>query len=303
MNAMGPTSLLEPPALGRALPRAPFRGREDEARRYRSVWISDVHLGTRGCKAELLEDFLASVRCDRLYLVGDIIDGWALRRNVYWTAAHSRVVQRVFEIGRGGTDVRYVCGNHDEFLRSHLGIDMGGVTVVDEAVHETADGRRLLVVHGDHYDVTIRNSPWLAHLGDQAYRFSLLLNEAVAWVRRRLGRPYWSLSAYLKQRVKNAVSYIESFENAVLEDARARGFDGVVCGHIHHAEVREVGGMIYANDGDWVESCTALVEHESGRLEILRWTRPGEDPRRAAPRRARPAQADAGARAAEPARV
>jgi len=262
-----------------ARPRA--RGRSRARSGYRTVWVSDLHLGTRGCKAELLLDFLENVSCERMYLVGDVIDGWALRRKVYWDATHSRVLERILALGRGGTRVTYVCGNHDEFLRRYAGVDLGGVSLVDEAVHATADGRRLLVVHGDRYDVTIRNAPWLAHLGDRAYRFSLVLNDLLAFVRKRLGYPYWSLSAYLKRRVKKAVSFVESFERAVVAEARERGFDGAVCGHIHHAEIRTVDGILYANDGDWVESCTALVEHHSGRLEILRWTREGEDPRRA----------------------
>lgn len=242
-----------------------------ERRRFRSVFLSDLHLGTRGCKAALLADFLRRVECDRLYLVGDIIDGWSLRKNWYWNPLQTEVVQRILKASARGTEVTYVCGNHDEFLRRYLGLDLGGVRIVDEAEHRTADGQRLLVLHGDRFDVTIRNAKWLAHLGDRAYQLCLGLNNVVAFIRRKLGYPYWSLSAYLKQKVKNAVSYVASFESAVLDDARQRGFDGVVCGHIHKAELRKENGMVYANDGDWVESCTALVEHFDGRLEILHW--------------------------------
>ena len=248
--------------------------RTSPTHRYRSVFISDLHLGTRGCKVELLAEFLRSVECGRLYLIGDIVDGWSLRKNWYWNQRHNEVVQRILAAADRGTQVTYVCGNHDEFLRRYLGMDLGGVSVVDEAERRTADGRRLLVLHGDRFDVTIRNAKWLAHLGDHAYQLCLKLNDLVALLRRKLGYPYWSLSAWLKLKVKNAVSYINSFEEAVLDEARERGFDGAVCGHIHHATLREADGMLYANDGDWVESCTALVEHFDGRLEILRWADP-----------------------------
>ncbi|MDA1264978.1 MAG: UDP-2,3-diacylglucosamine diphosphatase [Planctomycetota bacterium] len=262
----------------------PRRGEHE----YRSVFLSDLHLGTRGCKVELLVDFLRQVRCEHLYLVGDVLDGWSLRKSWYWNQGSNEVVQRILKAASRGSAVTYVCGNHDEFLRRYIGLDVGGVKVVDQAEHLMVDGRRLLVLHGDRFDVTIRNAKWLAHLGDRAYQLSLRLNDLVALARRKLGYPYWSLSAYLKQKVKNAVSYIDHFEGAVLEHARQRGFDGAVCGHIHHAALREVDGMLYANDGDWVESCTALVEHFDGRLEILRWADPGAVAESALLRRRRP---------------
>jgi UDP-2,3-diacylglucosamine pyrophosphatase LpxH len=242
-----------------------------ERRRYRAIWLSDTHLGTRGCKAGLLLDFLEHHDCDQLYLVGDIIDGWSLRRSWFWNEEHNRIVGEILEKGARGTRVVYVCGNHDEFLRRYLGLMFGGVQVVNEEVHVTADQKRLLVLHGDRFDVAIRHARWLSRLGSRAYELTLVVNTWFNAFRRRLGYGYWSLSAYLKHRVKNAVSFMANFEDAVLDEARRRGFDGVVCGHIHHAALREVDGTLYCNDGDWVESCTALVEHETGELEVVRW--------------------------------
>ena len=243
----------------------------EDARSVRCAFVSDVHLGTRGCQAELLLEFLRCHRFETLVLVGDILDGWSLRRSWHWTEGHSKVVREVLALAERGTRVVYVAGNHDEFRRSWLHLDISGVELCDEFDYVTEDGRRLLVQHGDRFDIAIRNARWLAHLGDRAYQFALQLNTWVNRARRRLGRPYWSLSAWLKLRVKNAVSYIGSFEHAVTEDARKRGYDGVVCGHIHHAEMRDMDGVLYCNDGDWVESCTALVEHDGGELEIVRW--------------------------------
>lgn len=242
------------------------------ATRYRTVFISDVHLGTRGCKAEFLLDFLREVECDTLYLVGDIIDGWRLRRGWYWPQAHNDVVQKLLRKARKGTKVYFIPGNHDEFARSYTDNDFGSVTLLPEAVHETADGRRFLVIHGDAFDGVVLYAKWLALLGDWAYTLALTLNHWFNVVRRTFGLPYWSLSKYLKHKVKNAVSFIARYEEAMIEEARRRGFDGVVCGHIHHAEIRDIDGVLYCNDGDWVESCTALVEHADGRLEIVDWT-------------------------------
>ena len=239
--------------------------------RFRTIWISDVHLGTRGCKADFLLDFLRWTESDTLYLVGDIIDGWRLRKAWYWPQAHNDVVQKLLRKSRKGTRVVYIPGNHDEAAREYCDLHFGGVLVNNEAVHELADGRRLLVIHGDEFDVVVRYARWLALLGDWAYTVLLVLNNWLNHVRRRLGYPYWSLSAYLKHKVKNAVEYIGNFETALADEAIQRGVDGVVCGHIHHAEVREINGVLYCNDGDWVESCSALVEHHDGRLEILRW--------------------------------
>ena len=246
-------------------------GSGDRKKTYRAVWISDLHLGTRGCKAHMLKDFLARHDCEDLYLVGDIVDGWRLKKSWYWNEDQNGVVRAVLKKSKLGTRVHYVCGNHDEFLRDYVGLTFGGVVVQDQAVHELADGRRMLVMHGDQFDCVIRNAKWLALLGDHAYRGCLALNLVFNGIRRRLGLGYWSLSAYLKGKVKNAVSYVGKFEEAVVAETSERGFDAVVCGHIHHAEMREVDGVLYCNDGDWVESCTALVEHLDGRLEILRW--------------------------------
>ena len=245
---------------------------EDEGQfRFRTIWISDLHLGTSGCQARHLLDFLRHTESEHLYLVGDIIDGWQLRRRWYWPQAHNDVVQKVLRKSRKGTHVVYIPGNHDEFGRHFLTLSFGGIEVRDEAVHVTADGRRLLVIHGDLYDAVVQYARWLALLGDRMHLFVLHLNRWVNAVRARLGFPYWSLALYVKHRVKGAVSYITDFEHAIAMEARRRGVDGVVCGHIHKAEIREIEGVLYCNDGDWVESLTALVESEAGELRILDW--------------------------------
>ncbi len=240
--------------------------------RLRTVWISDLHLGTPGCQAGALLDFLRQVECETLYLVGDIIDGWQLRRSWYWPQSHNDVVQKLLRKARKGTKVVFVPGNHDEFARKYVMHNFGGVDVVDEALHTLADGRRLWITHGDHFDGVIQCAKWLAYAGDWAYEFTLRMNRHLNSLRARLGLPYWSLSKYLKQKVKRAVSYVGDFEAAVARAARERGADGVVCGHIHHAEMRMIDGVLYCNDGDWVESLTALAEHADGRLEILDWS-------------------------------
>jgi UDP-2,3-diacylglucosamine pyrophosphatase LpxH len=237
----------------------------------RTVWISDLHLGTPGCQAAALLDFLRAVECETLYLVGDIVDGWQLKRQWYWPQSHNDVVQKLLRKARKGTRIILVPGNHDEFARRYLGHNFGGVDVVGEHVHELADGRSLWVTHGDHFDGVIQCAKWLAYAGDSAYEFTLRMNRHLNSLRARLGLPYWSLSRYLKFKVKRAVSYLGDFEAAVAREARARGVHGVVCGHIHHAEMRMIDGVLYCNDGDWVESLTALVEHADGRLEIVDW--------------------------------
>jgi UDP-2,3-diacylglucosamine pyrophosphatase LpxH len=237
--------------------------------RVRTVWISDLHLGTPGCQAQALLAFLRGTECETLYLVGDIIDGWQLRRTWYWPQSHNDVVQKILRKARKGTRVVFVPGNHDEFARRYVSHNFGGVDVVEDCVHTTADGRRLWVTHGDLFDGVIQCAKWLAHVGDAAYEFTLKANRWFNAMRARLGLPYWSLSRYLKLKVKRAVSYVSDFEVAVAREARKRGVHGVVCGHIHHAEMREIDGVLYCNDGDWVESLTALVEHFDGRLEIL----------------------------------
>ena len=261
--------------LGQALERSNAAHDPDEdkgeTRRYRTVFISDLHLGTPGCRAEDLLDFLKASSCEHLYLVGDIIDGWQLRRRWYWPQAHNDVVQKLLRAARKGCRVTFVPGNHDEFARGFIGHQFGGIEVVDDAVHVTADGKRLWVTHGDYFDGVIQYAKWLAYVGDNLYEFTLKLNRHLNHLRAKFGLPYWSLSAYLKLKVKKAVSFINDFEQAVAHEAKKRGHQGVVCGHIHHAEIREVEGVLYCNDGDWVESLTALVEHHDGRLEILRW--------------------------------
>lgn len=238
---------------------------------YRTIWISDVHLGTAGCKADFLLEFLRHTESDTLFLVGDIIDGWQLKKGWTWQQSHNDVVQKILRKARKGTRVIYIPGNHDEFAREYVGHHFGGIEVLYEATHVTARGRRLLITHGDLFDGVIRQAKWLAHLGDSLYTFILTLNHWFNRVRTRLGFEYWSLSQYLKHRVKNAVSFITSFEQAVVQEAKRRGYDGVVCGHIHKAEIREIDGLLYCNDGDWVESLTAVIETYSGELQIMRW--------------------------------
>ena len=239
----------------------------------RTAWISDTHLGTSGCNAELLLDFLKSVDCETLYLVGDIIDGWQLRKGWYWPPRHNDVVRCVLKKAKHGTRVIYVPGNHDEAFRGYVGLNLGGVELVSEAIHETADKRRLLILHGDEFDGVVLYAKWLAFLGDSAYTLLLQLNRVLNWVRRKRGLPYWSLAAHLKKKVKNAVQFISSFEEVVARAAHERGAHGVVCGHIHSAEIRQIGEVTYYNDGDWVESCTALVEYADGRMEIIDWAK------------------------------
>jgi UDP-2,3-diacylglucosamine pyrophosphatase LpxH len=231
---------------------------------YRSIFISDTHLGTRGSRAEFLADFLRSVSCENLYLVGDIIDGWRLRRSWFWDHHHDEVLRLILRHARGGTKIVYVPGNHDEMMRKYvpLGLEIAGIKLQMETEHTTADGKRLLITHGDSFDSVVRHAKILALLGDWAYTVALGVNRYFNQIRVKLGYPYWSLSAWLK---------FDRFERALADDAHRRGFDGVVCGHIHHAEMRTVNGVLYLNDGDWVESCTALVEHADGKLELIDW--------------------------------
>lgn len=239
--------------------------------RFRAIWISDIHLGTPGCQAEALLEFLRHTESDYLYLVGDIIDGWQLRKKWYWQQSHNDVVQKVLRKARKGTQVIFIPGNHDEAARQYLGLSFGGVTVQEEAIHITARGERLLVIHGDFFDAVVQYATWLAHVGDTLYQWLLSVNRALNSLRARLGLPYWSLSQYIKHKVKNAVAYIGEYEHALVREARRRGMDGVVCGHIHKAEMRMIDGVLYCNDGDWVESLTALAETSSGELKLLGW--------------------------------
>jgi UDP-2,3-diacylglucosamine pyrophosphatase LpxH len=238
---------------------------------YRTVFISDVHLGTRGCQADLLLDFLRHMTCDRLYLVGDIVDGWKMKSGWFWPQTHNDVVQKLLRLARKGAAVTYIPGNHDDRIRDFCGVHFGGVRVARDAMHQTADGRRFLVTHGDEFDSLARRPFWRSMAGDVAYKGLLTLNTRINRARRRFGFGYWSLSTWVKTRVSNARRFIEAFEEAAAEGARRRGFDGVICGHIHRAQMRDIDGVLYINDGDWVESCTALVEHGDGRLEILDW--------------------------------
>jgi UDP-2,3-diacylglucosamine pyrophosphatase LpxH len=240
-------------------------------RRYRTIWISDIHLGTRGCNAAMLIDFLDATDSDTMYLVGDIIDGWRLKRSWYWPALHNDIVWRVMKRAKRGTRVVFIPGNHDEMFRQFTGLTFGGIEIRRSAIHETADGRRLMVTHGDEFDAVVMCHRWLAFLGDFAYELLLRANVLINAVRQKFDLPYWSLSKHAKQKVKNAVEFISRFEEAVAHEAGTRGVDGVVCGHIHTAEVRQFGDIVYYNDGDWVEGCTALVEHFDGRMEVLHW--------------------------------
>jgi UDP-2,3-diacylglucosamine pyrophosphatase LpxH len=244
---------------------------EPEAFHYRTIFLSDAHLGTRGCQAELLLDFLKHNEAESYYLVGDMVDGWRLKSGWYWPQAHNDVVQKLLRKVRKGARIVYVPGNHDEFARQYVGLSFGGIVVVNRIVHTTADGRRLLVIHGDEFDIVVRHAKWLALLGDWGYDLALFLNTYFNLGRRAFGFGYWSFSAWAKLKVKNAVNFIGAFEAALSEEAKRQEVDGVVCGHIHHAAIRDIGGITYVNTGDFVESCTAVVEHDDGRLEILRW--------------------------------
>ena len=243
---------------------------------YRSIFISDVHLGTRDCQADKLNNFLKNNSCDTLYLVGDIIDAWKIQQNKWrWKQSHTNVVRRVLGHAKRGTRVVYIAGNHDEFLRPMIpyGFSFGLVEIHNQIEHIGADGKHYLVVHGDLFDGITRLAPWIAFLGDRAYDFVLVINSKYNWLRHRMGFGYFSLSQFLKHRVKKAVDFMFKFEQNLAGYCKKRGFDGVICGHIHHAEIKEIDGVMYMNDGDWVESCTALVENHNGRWEIITWTK------------------------------
>lgn len=236
--------------------------------RYRTGWISDVHLGTRGSKAEDLLAFLRANEFETLYVVGDLIDVWSLKRGIYWPQAHNDVIQKLLRAGRKGTRIIYIPGNHDEFLADFFG-DYGNVTVEQRAIHTTADGKRLLVIHGHELDTVVQGARWLAYVGDVGYQFLLHLNRPLNFFRRLFGLGYWSLSAFAKRTVKGAVNYVSKFQESIVRFAKDDDVSGVVCGHIHAPTIRPLGGTTYYNCGDWVESCSALVEHHSGRIELL----------------------------------
>jgi len=260
-------------------------------RRFRALFISDVHLGTRGCQAEKLLDFLRTHEADTLYLVGDIVDGWALRSSWYWPQAHNDVVQKILRQARKGVRVIYIPGNHDEFLRDYYGTHFGGIEVVQDAIHEGRDGKRYLVVHGDIFDLVVTQARWLALLGDKAYEFAITVNRVFNGLRRVFGAPYWSLSKWAKLKVKNAVNYIGAFEKALATEAKHHQADGVICGHIHTAALHDDFGLRYINCGDWVESCTAVAEREGGGFEIITWTHERSERQAVRPARQREKQA------------
>ncbi len=240
-------------------------------RKVRAIFISDLHLGTRGCQAEALLDFMKVYDADQFYLVGDIVDGWRLRQTWHWPQAHNDVVQKMLRKVRKGARVVYIPGNHDEFLRDYEGSTFGGVEIREEAIHICANGRKMLLLHGDKFDTIVRNVRWLALLGDHAYDFAIWLNRHIARFRRVMGLPYWSFSQWGKDKVKRAVNFIAAFEEAAVNDAKKHGADIVLCGHIHKAVIRKYGDITYVNTGDWVESCTAVLEHHDGSLEICHW--------------------------------
>jgi UDP-2,3-diacylglucosamine pyrophosphatase LpxH len=243
----------------------------------RSIFLSDIHLGTRACQAGRLLDFLREHECENLFLVGDIVDFWAMNRSVSWSAEQNTVVQKVLKRARHKVNVVYVPGNHDEALREHDGISLGDIRVMKDCEHVAADGRRFLVLHGDAFDQVTKYHRWLAVLGDRAYELLVRVNMMLSWLRRQLGIPgYWSLAGYAKRRIKTAVSFIFDFEASVVRYARERGFDGVICGHIHAAAIRQIDGVTYVNCGDWVDSCTAILEHGDGRLELVEWAMPAK---------------------------
>jgi UDP-2,3-diacylglucosamine pyrophosphatase LpxH len=244
---------------------------------YRSIWISDIHLGTAGCQAHYLLDFLKHNEAETFYLVGDIIDGWRLKKSWYWPQSHNDVIQKLLRKVRKGAEVFYIPGNHDEAARQFIGMTFGEIKIQNEMIHVTADGKRLWVTHGDLFDSVMQYAKWLAYLGDTAYTLILVVNRWLNSIRIKLGFQYWSLSQFLKHKVKNAVSFIADFEAIMAREARKRKCDGVVCGHIHKAEIREIDGLLYCNDGDWVESLTALVETFEGELKIIHWPHILED--------------------------
>jgi UDP-2,3-diacylglucosamine pyrophosphatase LpxH len=240
--------------------------------RVRSLFLSDIHLGTRACQADRLLDFLREHPAENLFLIGDIIDFWAMKRSIHWTPAQNTVVQKVLRRARHGERVIFIPGNHDEALREYFGTVFGDIEVHEEWVHQSADGKRYLLIHGDEFDQVTLHHRWVALLGVAAYDILVRINILISWLRRRLGRTgYWSLAGFAKRRVKKALEFINSFEGAVMRAVQQRGLDGVICGHIHFAKKHQIDGLTYANCGDWVDSCTAIVEHFDGQLEVIEW--------------------------------
>ena len=239
--------------------------------KYRTVWVSDIHLGSKASRAEYLIDFLKSTECEKLYLVGDIIDFWSMKKTMFWPQSHNNVVRAILNKAKHGTEVIYIPGNHDMLLRDHVGMSFGNVTIKLHDTHETLNGKRLLVTHGDEFDQVVKSNKIKAFFGNYAYEFLIWLNRLVNGVRKYLNMPYWSFATYLKHKSKNAVEYIHRFEQAVAYEVKKRKVDGLVCGHLHRAEVENIDGVLYCNDGDWVENCTALVEKYDATLQLIHW--------------------------------
>jgi UDP-2,3-diacylglucosamine pyrophosphatase LpxH len=264
----------------------------------RSIFLSDIHLGTRACQAEALLEFLREYESEHLFLVGDIIDFWAMKRGIFWSTRQNTVVQKILKRARHGTNVVLIPGNHDEQLREHVGVSFGQIRLLHDHVHTAADGKRYLLTHGDDFDQVTKYHHWAAAMGDRAYAFVVRLNAILSWIRRRLGIcGYWSLAGYAKRKVKSAVSFIFDFEESVIRYVRERAVDGVICGHIHAATIKEVGGIAYINCGDWVDSCTAIVEHQNGRMELIEWV---GQARQAEVEAARPAEQEPDAEVSDP---
>lgn len=245
--------------------------RPSAPKRFRTLWISDIHLGTKDCKAAQLNDFLKHHEAEQIYLVGDIIDGWRMKSGVYWTRDFTRVVRRLLKLSKQGTPITYICGNHDEFLRRFANNAFDNISLKNRATHTTADGRRLLVIHGDQFDGVARIHHGLRWLGDKGYDLLMFLNRGYNRMRERFGYGYWSLASFLKSHIRRAKMYINEYEEGVAYACHKQGFDGVVCGHIHHAASKRIHNIDYYNTGDWVESCTALAEDENGMIHLLRW--------------------------------
>ena len=246
---------------------------DGQIKKYRTLFVSDLHLGLGACQADLFLDFFKMVEADKIYLVGDIIDFWRIRRRPQWYQSHNDVIQKLLRSVRKGTQMIYIPGNHDEMLRAYCGMQIGGIDLKRRDIHETADGRKFLIIHGDEFDIVVRHAKWLAFLGDGAYNLALWMNTHFNWVRRKAGLEYWSLSAYLKQRVKQAVNFIGEFEQALSLEANKRKVDGVICGHIHQVAMKQIDDVLYINTGDWVESCTAVGETMDGRFEVIHWVK------------------------------
>ena len=247
---------------------------EPTAKHFKSIFLSDIHLGTKGCQSERLLDFLYKYSCDKLYLVGDIIDGWKLEQRIYWPQEHTNVIRKFLSFAKNGTEVFYVTGNHDEFLRSFSPLNLGNIKMVDKVEHITDNGRKILVVHGDEFDLVTNHSKWVSVFGSWVYEFLISMNTVINFVRRIFGvKNYWSFSAYIKYKVKNAVNFISKYETTLVNVCKKKSYDGVICGHIHHAAIEDYEGITYHNCGDWVESCTALVEDHNGNISLIDYSK------------------------------